>query len=71
MNKTKKSEYKLKKQVNIISGNELDSANPKRSRGKKREVPKRRKLTKLKLAIIQEREMKRNLRALVSFYCFL
>ncbi|KAG8225417.1 hypothetical protein J437_LFUL004617 [Ladona fulva] len=48
--------------VSRITGNILDSSNPLRHRGKKREVPKQRSMTRLKKAIMLERERRRALR---------
>lgn len=44
-----------------LSGNLLDSSNPKRNRGKHREI-KKKKLTNLKLLIIKERILKQKFR---------
>jgi hypothetical protein len=46
------------------SGNQLDASNPERKRGKKKEVPKKKKITVLKSAILEERALRCKLRAL-------
>ncbi|XP_049827598.1 uro-adherence factor A isoform X2 [Schistocerca gregaria] len=48
----------------LLGGNELDSSNPQRSRGKKREKPKKKRPTRLKLVILHERELKNQLKKL-------
>ncbi|XP_021940353.1 selenocysteine insertion sequence-binding protein 2 isoform X2 [Zootermopsis nevadensis] len=45
------------------SGNQLDASNPERKRGKKKEVPKKKKVTVLKNAILEERALRQKLRA--------
>jgi hypothetical protein len=49
---------------NQCSGNQLDASNPERKRGKKKEVPKKKKNTVLKSAILEERALRRHLRVL-------
>lgn len=44
------------------SGNQLDASNPERKRGKKSEVPKKKKISVLKSAVLEERALRRNLR---------
>ncbi|XP_049813527.1 uro-adherence factor A isoform X1 [Schistocerca nitens] len=48
----------------LLGGNELDSSNPQRSRGKKREKPKKKRPTRLKLVILHERQLKNQLKKL-------
>jgi hypothetical protein len=43
------------------SGNQLDASYPERKRGKKREVPKKKKISVLKSAILGERALRRQL----------
>ncbi|KAJ9579554.1 hypothetical protein L9F63_004739 [Diploptera punctata] len=47
-------------------GNQLDASNPQRKRGKMREVPKRKKLTSLKCAILENRALRRRLMDITS-----
>jgi len=46
------------------SGNQLDASNPERKRGKKKEVPKKKKITALKNAILEGRKLRHHLREL-------
>jgi archaellum component FlaF (FlaF/FlaG flagellin family) len=54
----------LQKRDNLVrySGNQLDASNPERMKGKKREMPKKKKISVLKSAILEERALRRNLR---------
>lgn len=45
-----------------LAGNQLDSSNPERKKGKMREVPKEKKPTLLKRVILKERETKKHIR---------
>jgi hypothetical protein len=49
---------------NQYSGNQLDASNPERKRGKRKEVPKKKKNTVLKGAILEERALRQRLQAL-------
>ncbi|XP_046400449.1 selenocysteine insertion sequence-binding protein 2 [Ischnura elegans] len=52
-----------RKENTKLSGNMLDSSNPLRHRGKKRETPKKRHMTRLKRAILAERKRRREARS--------
>jgi hypothetical protein len=49
---------------NEYCGNQLDSSNPERKRGKKKEVPKKKKNSVLKIAILEERALRQRLQVL-------
>lgn len=49
---------------NQYSGNQLDSSNPERKRGKRKEVPKKKKNSVLKSTILEERALRQQLRVL-------
>jgi hypothetical protein len=49
---------------NQYSGNQLDASNPERKRGKRKEVPKKKKNTVLKSAILEERVLRQHLKVL-------
>ena len=54
-----KSQAQKRDDVICYSGNQLDASNPERKRGKKREVPKKKKVSVLKSAILEERALRR------------
>lgn len=60
----KPSALERRNENSLLSGNELDSSNPQRSRGKKREKPKKKRPTRLKLVILHERELAKQLKQL-------
>jgi len=54
-----KSQTQKRDDLICYSGNQLDASNPERKRGKKREVPKKKKKSVLKSAILEERALRR------------
>jgi len=54
-----KSQTQKRDDIICYSGNQLDASNPERKRGKKREVPKKKKKSVLKSAILEERAWRR------------
>jgi len=54
-----KSQTQKRDDIISYSGNQLDASNPERKRGKKREVPKKKKKSVLKSAILEERAWRR------------
>jgi hypothetical protein len=54
-----KSQTQKRDDIICYSGNRLDASNPERKRGKKREVPKKKKKSVLKSAILEERTLRR------------
>jgi hypothetical protein len=54
-----KSQTQKRDDIICYSGNQLDASNPERKRGKKREVPKKKKKSVLKSAILEERTLRR------------
>ena len=55
-----KSQTQKRDDLICYSGNQLDASNPERKRGKKREVPKKKKKSVLKSAILEERALRRH-----------
>jgi len=53
-----KSQTQRRDDLICYSGNQLDASNPERKRGKKREVPKKKKKSVLKSAILEERALR-------------
>lgn len=53
-----KSQSQKRDDLICYSGNQLDASNPERKRGKKREVPKKKKKSVLKSAILEERALR-------------
>jgi len=53
-----KSQTQKRDDLICYSGNHLDASNPERKRGKKREVPKKKKKSVLKSAILEERALR-------------
>jgi hypothetical protein len=54
-----KSQTQKRGDIISYSGNQLDASNPERKRGKKREVPKKKKISVLKNVILEERALRR------------
>lgn len=54
-----KGQAQKRDDVICYSGNQLDASNPERKRGKKREIPKKKKISVLKSAILEERALRR------------
>jgi hypothetical protein len=54
-----KSQTRKRGDILSFSGNQLDASNPERKRGKKREVPKKKKISVLKNVILEERALRR------------
>jgi hypothetical protein len=54
-----KNQTQKRDDIICYSGNQLDASNPERKRGKKREVPKKKKKSVLKSAILEERAWRR------------
>jgi hypothetical protein len=54
-----KSQTQRRDDILCYSGNQLDASNPERKRGKKREFPKKKKISVLKSAILEERALRR------------
>jgi hypothetical protein len=54
-----KSQTQKRDDLICYSGNQLDASNPERKRGKKREVPKKKKKSVLKSAVLEERALRR------------
>ncbi|PSN47594.1 hypothetical protein C0J52_04560 [Blattella germanica] len=49
------------------SGNQLDASNPQRKRGKVKERPKKKKLSNLKIAILEGRALRKRLKAVTEY----